>query len=90
MAARLVPRFLVRFPAHSEAACKLLMELYDSPTGPQRQDGLLGPPGEARLLECTRRDALRGLGNVLEVAVRQAERNVPVVVELVRFLLRWG
>jgi hypothetical protein len=35
-----------------------------------------------------RRDALMGLGNVLEAAIRQAERSVPVIMELSLFLMR--
>lgn len=42
------------------------------------------------LVEAMRRDALLGLGNVLEAAVRHADRNIPLVMELVNFLLGWG
>ncbi|KAG2482783.1 hypothetical protein HYH03_018321 [Edaphochlamys debaryana] len=169
LAARLVPRFLPRFPGHSEQALRLLLAIYTntpiptpaiaapstadpdtkpppphtgaeanvqselpngaacSPvantsssadatateaTSPPRNppDASVKPdptaipavakcgpvdnatsvlsPGEEELVSAMRRDALLGLGNVLEAAVRNAERSVPVVVTLVGFLLR--
>ncbi|GFR45310.1 hypothetical protein Agub_g6670 [Astrephomene gubernaculifera] len=132
LAARLVPRFLPRFPSHTEQAFHLLTTLYDSgsnihdihesgtdagdshsrrhhsnqhspvlPNGNEAigtdavvarlnttTDGTTGATGESALREAMRRDALLGLGNVLEAAVRQPERNVPVVSELVLYLMR--
>ncbi|EFJ46262.1 hypothetical protein VOLCADRAFT_121079 [Volvox carteri f. nagariensis] len=95
LAARLVPRFLPRFPSHVEQAFRLLSALYGHGQPFPESRGL--PNGAASapdlpddcvmLEEAIRRDALRGLGNVLEAAVRKAERNVPVVMELVLFLM---
>ncbi|GLI70445.1 hypothetical protein VaNZ11_015358 [Volvox africanus] len=115
LAARLVPRFLPRFPSHAEQAFRLLSSLYGDGQPPRAPGGLNGyvtssvttaegtprNAGPAAVItdgcddsvdleEAMRRDALRGLGNVLEAAAaaRQIERNVPVVMELVLFLMR--
>lgn len=150
-----MPRFLPRFPSHTEQALRLLLALYSDgapapappatnpgntlrggnaaslPNGvfkpgpgaspsppPQGAAAVDGDGGRAAaggreatsgldgsdLAAAMRRDALLGLGNVLETAVRQqqqaggaggapagavaAERTVPVVTELVQFVLR--
>ena len=81
LAGRLAPRFLGRFPHLVEASATVLMALY--------QDKVRSNIDVSSVLESTRADSLRGLGEVLESATKLADKAVPTVLRVVDFLLRY-
>ena len=80
LAGRLAPRFLGRFPHLVDSAATMLISLYS--------DKVRSNLDVESVLESTRADALRGLGEVLESATKLAEKAVPTVLRVVDFLLR--
>eukprot|EP00195_Chlamydomonas_chlamydogama_P004791 CAMPEP_0202897640 /NCGR_PEP_ID=MMETSP1392-20130828/6347_1 /ASSEMBLY_ACC=CAM_ASM_000868 /TAXON_ID=225041 /ORGANISM="Chlamydomonas chlamydogama, Strain SAG 11-48b" /LENGTH=365 /DNA_ID=CAMNT_0049583325 /DNA_START=91 /DNA_END=1185 /DNA_ORIENTATION=+ len=80
LAARLAPRFLNRFPHQVDATAAMLMALYQEK---QHKDA-----ETEKIVQSTREDALRGLGSVLESAMKLADKAVPTILRVVDFLLR--
>lgn len=78
LAARLIPRFVAKFPSRADTAAALLIDLHEGRTGANRRRSVGGAPSSAAppvnidplsvpaLEEATRHDALSGLGAVLQ------------------------
>jgi hypothetical protein len=82
LAARLIPRFIKKFPHQVDAAATALLELYH---------GTGSTEPESETLACkTRLDALRGLSDVCAVAAQLGDKAAKPVLRVVEFLLRWG
>ena len=82
LAARMIPRFIHKFPHQVDAAASALLQLYNGSSS--------GEP-ESEVLACTTRlDALRGLSEVVSAAALLGDKAVKPVLRVVEFLIRWA
>lgn len=80
LAARLIPRFLHKFPHLVDSAANILLNLVD----PGFQDRV---PSETVIVS-TRLDALLGLASVLDAAGRMGDKALNPLIKLLDFLIR--
>ena len=80
LAARLVPRFIHRFPQLVDEAASALLALHQGKWPSQYDD--------QALLKATQEDAFQGLGDVLHAAMRLVDKAVPTVLRIVEYLFR--
>eukprot|EP00798_Chlamydomonas_sp_ICE-L_P029780 gene29780-5243_t len=80
LAARLVPRFLHRFPQQVVPAADLLLSLH--------QDKYANKLDVDTIVNSTHTDALKGLADVLQAATKLADKAVPTVLRIVDYVLR--
>lgn len=80
LAARLIPKFISKFPEHADTAAALLIDLheYKQPCDHSLQ----------QLVDQTKHDALQGLGSICEVAAKQGDKGTAAMQRLLDYLLR--
>lgn len=81
LAARLIPRFIHKFPHLVDQSAVGLMTLYQYKTTTEYD--------VESIVSATKLDALRGLADVLEASVKLADKAVPTMLRVVDFLLRF-
>ena len=70
LAARLIPRFVSKFPARADTAAALLIDLHEGRRASVRSGAPADPLSVPALEDAARRDALLGLPAVLAAAAR--------------------